>query len=293
MPPESPVDPRFVELPAAGGAPLAGLLYEAPEGVAPVASVLYIHGKGGNFYSGPPRAVPVALASSGAPVRQLSLNMRCHDLGYTRGDVPYRDFAEGGALVDGGFWEDLSTGWQDLDVGVDFLRAGSSAPVLIAGHSSGGFFVADYCARRPDVGGRVLLSPLVSNKRPFQAWFGEGQIDAAVARAEELVASGHGDHLIPTNTWYYAVAATSLLERANEPDDIWAKNMAAARSPVLCVVGGAESRVAEWRQLVEDLPAEHKRFVVIEGAEHNYIGHADEVAKAITAFAVDVAGSSS
>ncbi|MBO0875357.1 MAG: alpha/beta fold hydrolase [Pseudonocardia sp.] len=281
------VESAFVEIETDDGRRLAGLRYD-PLGATPVASLLHIHGKGGNFYTGPGRFIPVIRRSD--PVAQLSINMRCHDLGYTREDVPYGDFAEGGARVDGGMWEDLDVGWRDLDAGVRHLQSLYDAPVFVTGHSSGGFYLADYASRRPEIAGRILLSPLFNNKRPFPHWFGgPDEVAKAVRRAEELVAEGRGDYLIPLPVWFYGISARSLVQRAAEADDIWASKMSASESPILCVVGGKETRVEEWRALIDQFPATRKEFVVVDGADHLYGGSEEFVADTVVTFALDVA----
>src|SRR5579875_1352246 len=275
----------------ASGRHLAGLRYDPPPGVTPIASVLYLHGKGGNFYSGPPRFVPDRC--SARRLRQLALNMRAHDLGYTRDDVPYIDLAEGGAVPDGGFWERLSQGWEDVDCGVAYLRSLGPEPVFVAGHSSGGFYVADYCARRSNVAGRILLSPLTSNKRPLPYWFGgDAGCAEAVRHARELVESGRGHFLIPLDRWFWAISAASLLERWQEPDDVWLTAMRACDAPVLCVAGGTETRVADWRSLIAQVPAVRKEFVILEGTDHHYTGAEDQVARIVGDFVEAVASAS-
>lgn len=282
------IESAFVELETDDGRRLAGLRYD-PLGGAPVASLLHIHGKGGNFYSGPGRFIPAIRRHD--PVAQLSINMRCHDLAHTREDVPFDDFGEGGARVDGGMWEDLEVGWRDLDAGVRHLQSLHDVPVFVAGHSSGGFYVADYASRRPEIAGRILLSPLVSNKRPFPHWFGGPDgIARAVRRAEELVAAGHGHHIIPLPVWFYGISARSLVQRAAEADDAWASMMRASKSPILCLVGGMESRVEQWRALIDQFPATRKEFVVVDRADHLYGGSEELVADAVVDFALDVGG---
>jgi pimeloyl-ACP methyl ester carboxylesterase len=284
----APSQSVFVELETDDGRRLAGLRYD-PLGGTPVASLLHIHGKGGNFYTGPGRFVPAIRRRD--PVAQLSINMRCHDLAYTREDVPYGDFAEGGARVDGGMWEDLSVGWRDLDAGVRYLQSRYDAPVFVVGHSSGGFYVADYASRGPEIAGRILLSPLCDNKRPFPHWFGGSDgVARAIGQAEELVAAGRGHHLIPLPVWFYGISARSLVQRSEEADNAWANMMSANESPILCVVGGKESRVEEWRALIDQSPAPRKEFVVVDDADHLYGGSEEVVAETVVNFALDVAG---
>lgn len=274
-------DVQLVTITADDGRELEGLLHEPGE--RPAASVLHLHGKGGNCYSGSARFIPERTAA--ANLRHLALNMRCHDLGYTRADVRYEDFGEGAARSDGGCWEQLSRGPTDVAAGVRALRELGPEPIFIAGHSSGGFYTALYCADDPDIAGRILLSPLTSNRRPLPAWFGdEYGIESALAKARKMVAAGDGRLLIPLPAWYYAISAESLLERAAEDDAVWLTAMQASDSPVLLLWGDAESRDPLWRALFEEFAVTDKQLAVVIGADHNYVGHEAEVANAVATF---------
>jgi pimeloyl-ACP methyl ester carboxylesterase len=278
---------QLVGVSADDGRELEGLLYEGDG--RPVASVLHLHGKGGNCYSGSARFIPRLTRGNG--VRHLALNMRCHDLGYTRADVRYDDFQEGTARTDGGWWEQVSVGPLDVAAGVRALKECGPEPVFIAGHSSGGFYTATYCQGDPDIAGRILLSPLTDNRRPLPMWFGEGAgLAAAVERAREMVESGHGDLVLPLPTWYYGISARSLLERAAEEDLVWLTAMQASDASVLFLWGGAESRGPLWQSLSDQLSAPDKEVVVVDGADHNYVGHEEAVARAVSDFVTARAG---
>jgi acetyl esterase/lipase len=217
-------------------------------------------------------------------VRTLALNMRSHDLGYTRVDIPFVDLEDGRAETDGGMWEDLSVGERDVAAGVAFLREGDGRGVVVAGHSSGGFYTAMHAPGDAAVTGRILLSPLVSNRRPLDHWFGGAQgLDVALARARAMVAAGDGEQLHATRTWYYAISARSLLQRAAEPVGLVQQALAASTAPVLLAWGSREGRGPHWRQLAETL-AGTVSTVVFEGAEHNYIGYERTVATAVLSF---------
>ena len=270
---------------AADGRRLDGLL-GAPAGTVR-ASVVVLHGKGGNCMSGPSRVLLEGLSDDA--FRVLSLNMRCHDLAYTRQDLPGVDFHTGDpSLADGGAWEDLATGPLDVGAAVAFLRDAGPEPVFLAGHSSGGFHAAIYAASDPGLAGRVLLSPLVSNRRPFAHWFPTPEREAAALEAARLMVDrGHGDLLLPLDAWYYAISARSLLERAAEPPGIWLDAVNRSTSPTLMLWGGAESRAGEWADTFERIEAPDLRRVVIRDAEHNYIGHESAVASAVAEFVRD------
>lgn len=271
---------ELVEVDTADGRRLEGLLHEPPQRAH--ANLLLLHGKGGNCYSGICRFLPPRLAAAG--VRTLALNMRSHDLGYTRLDVPFVDLEVGRASTDGGMWEDLSVGERDVAAGVAFLREHHGRGVVIAGHSSGGFYTALYAPGDAAVIGRILLSPLVSNRRPLEHWFGGVQgLEVALARARAMVAAGDGEQLHMTRTWYYAISARSLLQRAAEPQGLVQRALAASTAPVLLTWGSREGRGPSWRELAEGL-AGNVSVAVLEGAEHNYIGYEQTVSDVVLSF---------
>lgn len=275
---------EIVDLDTDDGVRLTALVQHPAE--APWAGVVHLHGKGGRATTGPGRFLP--RLGVGRGIVHLALDMRCSGLGYTRYDVPSADFSGGEVPVAGGWWERIADGHRDVAAAVAHLRAAGCPRVFVAGHSSGGFYAADYAARDPDVAGRIFLSPLLSNRTALPVWFPEpGAQEAALARARALVAEDRGHHVIPLRAWYYGISAASLLERAAEPEDAWDRAVAASSAPVLLLWGGAESRDAAWRRAFDAVPAEDKRMVVIPGAEHHFVGAERQVADAVRAFLED------
>lgn len=275
----------------AADVPLDGVLWMPARGVEPVAAMVHLHAKGGNFYTGPGRFIPEH--SRELPIAHLALNMRCHDLGTTRGDLPSGDlFGDPapfgrGAKVDGGMWERIGEGCLDVEAAVALLRGRGLRRIFLAGHSSGGFYAAQGAALDPAIAGRVLLSPLTGNRTALPQWFAdEAELEATLERARAMVAEGRGEQLIPLKDWYYGIAARALLERAAEPDGLWDGWMAASSAPVLLLSGEHESRGPMWDAALEalPLPAEQRARVVIAGAEHHYIGYERAVADAVTRF---------
>ena len=281
----TPAGPELVTLKTSDGIPLDAALSEPDDAVA---AVVHIHGKGGNFYTGPGRFVPEL--TPGEPLAHLSINMRCHDLAYSRYDGVWDD-VDAAAVVAGGMWEDLSVGHLDLEAAVDFLRARGHRIVVMAGHSSGGFYTADYGARHPEIEGRIFLSPLTGNGTALPRWFpAPGDLDAALAKASSLVADGKGHWLIPLPTWYFAVSAQSLLERAAEPAGIWLRDVQACPSPLLMLWGDTEDRDQLWRNLCDQMDLPGLQTHVVAGADHQYTGYEAQVAEMVTRFALEVAG---
>ncbi len=275
--PEDEIAVRLVRLRARDGARIDALRYD--EGPSPV-GVLHVHGKGSSFLTGPSRFLPPRWPG----VTHLALNMRFRDLAFT--DAEGSPWAAAGAVpAGGGYWERIADGPLDLEAGVEHLRDFGCRHIVIVGHSSGGFYTARYAAADPAIAARVLIGPLTGNRTAFRRWFGSDEKrDLALEQATAMVAQGRGHELIPLSTWYYGVSATSLLERANEPDGIWLESINANPSPTLLVWGSLEDRDALWRELFEEFMMPRKELAVIEGAEHHFVRFEDELASSVRSF---------
>jgi pimeloyl-ACP methyl ester carboxylesterase len=265
---------------------LAGAWY-APARPTDIA-LLHVHGKGGNFYMGPGLFLP-SLDRAGE-FAHLSMNMRCHDLGYTRYDVPMPDVSGGVIPMGGGMWERMADGVPDLRAGVDWLNECGYEKVFLVGHSSGGYYGVQACATQAGgIAGSVLLSTVISYKRNLATWFPDGGLDRAVEQAREYAERGEGHRLLPIDAWYYAISAESLLERVAEPDGIFAEMLAATTVPLMFVSGEKESRVPQWRALYDGLATDRKRWLVLAGATHDYTGAESDLAHAVFDFVRDYA----
>ncbi len=182
-------------------------------------------------------------------------------------------------------WENLDEGPHDIAVAVDMAISRGAGKIVLIGHSSGGFYAADYAARRGGVDGLVLLSPLTANRTTVKKWFSsEEEVRAAIARAEHLTDTGQGRHLLPLSYWYYAISAESFLQRMSEPDGVFAANLSRANVPTVFIWGSQEARRGHFRALAEGLPMDSVRGVEIEGLEHNYVGHGRILAHHVSEF---------
>lgn len=247
--------------------------------------VVVVHGKTGDFYSGVSRIALEALAAAGYTV--VSLNMRCHGLGHGHPGARPPGFM--GIPMAGGAWERIADGHKDLRAAVSFLRGQGVGDVALLGHSSGGFYVADYADRDPDIRGFLFSSPLLGNTTAVPRWFPtEAERDQARAHAQALVDRGDGHLLISLPTWYYAISAASLLERMDEPPGRFETSMGATRAPVLMLCGSTETRVEEWEATLGRLPSPLRRFVVIPGADHTFVDHEAEHAAAVVEFLTEI-----
>jgi hypothetical protein len=282
-----PAGPVLVDVPAEDRSLLQGVLYAPADGAA-TAAVLHVHGKGGNFYSGPPRTLPPLVAPD--RLVHLALNLRCHDLAYSRlGNAA--GIAPGAGAADGGMWERLDEGAPDIAAGVTWLQERTGLPVVVVAHSAGGYFLADYSAGNPPIAGRVFLSPLTSVRFPLSAWWPDaGELEEVARRAEQMVATGEGHLLIPVSSWYCAISAASLVERLHERPGRWLAGCNGSDTPVLMAWGAEESRAAEWNALTGRLTAPDRRRLELPGTGHEYAGAEQRLADAIAAFVGDVAG---
>jgi pimeloyl-ACP methyl ester carboxylesterase len=259
-------------------------------GAAPPRSglgIIYLHGKGGNFYTGPGRFLSAGLAD--LDCLHLSMNMRCHDVGYTRYDMEPPDIFAGGAVCDGGAWERTTEGYKDVDAAIVYLRARGCERIVIVGHSSGGLYTGVYEDREQVVVGRVFLSPLMTSRTAFSMWFGsDAERERVRAQAAAMVTDGHGEQLIALPIWYYAISARSLLERIAEPADYFEAGLRQWASPTLVVWGEHEGRIADWRRVFGALTDRPCRLLEIPGTAHHYFGHEDLVTEATRGFLTEL-----
>jgi len=244
-------------------------------------AIVHVHGKGGNFYSGPGRFLPANMEDDG--IDHLSINMRFHDLGYTRNDY------EGGETTafgtDGGMWECIVDGKKDIRASVALLKAEGYSHIFLSGHSAGGFYVGEYGALDDGIAGRILLSPLQDHRFVLDLWFPEdGQLDAALERAHEMVSQGRGHHLIPVEGWFYAISATTLIERAGQQDGVWLRALNASDSPLLMAWGTLESRHDLWTDMFDQIETPNKVKLAIEECDHRFIDYERELAAAVREF---------
>jgi hypothetical protein len=267
---------ELVELRRDDGYPVDALWYGGDDSRV---GILHVHGKGSSMLSGPARFLPPLLPG----VPHLALNMRCHDLAYTVGTDDW--------AVEGGMWEDLSTGHLDLAAGVAHLRERGVEQVVVSGHSSGGFYAADLMPRDAGVAAWILLSPLTTNRNPFALWWPDpADQERAAALAHAMVAEGRGRDLIPVSGWFHAISAGSLVQRLAEPEGIWLANVGQATAPILMSWGDAEPRHSLWDGLFGQFAGERDRRFVLEGADHYYRGQEGELAAGIATFLDDVLG---
>jgi pimeloyl-ACP methyl ester carboxylesterase len=266
---------------SATGALLDAALYERPGAdAAKTPLVIHLHGKGGNFYTGPGRFIP--LLTRDHDIAHLAVNFDCHDLGYV---TYYPHPAADGPQMRGGMWERIADGWQDVAGAVALVRALGYRRLYLSGHSSGGFYAVDYAARHDGLDGVVLLSPVVTFQSFLRTWFPDPfALEATAQRARNMADTGVGHYLIPLCASYYGISADSLLERVSLPPDHLEQRLRSVTCPLLVLWGEAESRHRLWGEIHERVAAPRSRCVTIPGAGHHYTGAEQRVADALAAF---------
>ena len=104
-----------------------------------------------------------------------------------------------------------------------------------------------------------------------------------------MVEDGLGYLLLPLPTWYFAISAASLVERADEPENIWIDWMPSIEVPLLMFYGDAEvDDVPIWHAGYTRSPSTSKRLVVLPGADHSYLGSEELVCEEAARFVNDV-----
>lgn len=267
-----------------------------PTGRAPSpVAVVWIHGGATNFYA--PEYVGIGRAAAAAGRAFLAGNTRARDAGFILG-------RKDGRPVMGGSWWLSGEGATHPDVAawISFAQGRGFSGVILAGHSAGARFVAQYQAERKDtrVAALVLASaPRRATAEPVTAY----RDPALLERARRMLAEGRGDEWIApgrvgriTPECFLSLAAIDW-ER-DDPTDLYgidgpgaAPLVARIDRPVLAVYasqdhGGTGAEVLDrirrrWAAGAEGAEGARVDTALIEGAPHMYTGSEDAVAAAI------------
>jgi pimeloyl-ACP methyl ester carboxylesterase len=249
--------------------PLDGLWF-TPEQVAARCAALLMHGNQGNFYVGPPRFLPPALARIG--VASLAYNRRGHDILATyRGRQPV-----GGAL------QLTSEAVADNGHAARFVaERGFPSPVVI-GHSNGGLLAARHVAENPGTPALVLLSAAgggldATRRESAQGILLADRYDELVAAARRKAEAGEADELMLLPAWWWVISPASLLDRLDTLPDLVAL-APSIRCPTLFLKGAAEPEVAYPARAFAAACPGPCEVVELQGCDHWYNGRDDEVA---------------
>jgi pimeloyl-ACP methyl ester carboxylesterase len=260
---------------ATDAAPLDGLYYE-PQGGRTKGAALLFHGNTMNFYMGPMRFLPPALAAMELAV--LAFNRRGHDILSTRSS----------RVAEGGAFQTAAEGIEDNRLAARWLAArGFDAPAVI-GHSNGGMLAVRHVADHPRTPGLVLLSAHGGGKDIVRKGAKSGlmvgdRVEEFAARARGMVKEGRGRELMLMPGWWYAISAESFLDRLTETPDALAL-APQVKCPSLFVRGDKEPR--------EQYPAEEFRarsggpctVEIVPDCDHFYNGREDAVGALVAAW---------
>jgi dienelactone hydrolase len=265
---------------------MAGVLMRPTSGAARSVGVVYIHGATRFFYE--PFAVSLGRDLAQRGYLFVSGNTRGHDV--ASGDTPWpltarpEDLAKG--RMGGNSWARLDEEPHDVGGWINFLVSQGIDKVALVGHSLGVFRVIYYQAQRhdPRVVGLVLASG-ADRLTPDDP--------ARVELAEQLVAEGRGDELLPLlegQPIFFAIESAGYLAYINRLVGPFVADghppwIADIHMPVLATLGTMEFN-PNLRALVEEMQgrAVHApRFdiEVIDGADHGYTGRERELAEVV------------
>lgn len=224
-----------------------------------------MHGNVGNFYSGPSRFLLERPVRAGFAC--LAFNRRGHDILVN----------QVGRGANGGAFQAAAEAMADSEYAAAFIAArGYSAPMMMIGHSNGGMLAACFTARHPEVSALVLLSAHAGGPDTYSRDCAAGlmaadEADSHAARARSLVDQGCGDELMLLPGWWYAISASSLVDRIENTPDLLTQ-AGAITCPSLAIRGSLESSTSypmEEFALRAAGPAEAR---IIEGGDHFYTG---------------------
>jgi dienelactone hydrolase len=274
-----------------------GVLFSPPRDSAKPLAIIWIHGWGVNFYQPSYVAIGRALAQHGYTV--IDGNTRMHDLG----NVATR---RGGKRIrGGGYWGVASEEPRDIAAWIDLAETNGFKRVVLAGHSAGWGAVGSYVAQvqDPRVVGLVLASgsvqPDLRTSDPDQ-----------LREAQRLMAAGEGDALIrdPKRDFPSYISAATFLDidvflhdpAARDFFGVQAANapIARIRIPLLAFFGTRDDvgGQADLDAIVSAVGrqqggAARVTTAFIDGGDHMYTGHEQQVAQVIARWAAGLAAS--
>ncbi len=270
---------------------LQGLLYSPEEKTDKV--ILHIHGMAGNFYESD---------FIDAMARIFTDNGWAFFCPNTRGHDYIADFAttEGEYKRIGDAYEVFAESVHDIRGATDFLAQQGFTSIALQGHSLGGPKVAYYVAQTQDnrINKLIFVSPAdmvgLSEK--------EADFDETMAMAQKMIAAGKGHDIMPNpifgeEGWdgYLLSANTYVdLSKRDNPVDVIntydkdkPSDLAKITIPILATFGTEnESVLMEPPQALDILKSKAPSCpqfdsAVIQGANHSYSSHAEELAETI------------
>ncbi len=259
---------------AEDGVMLEGVVMQPRQEPTRQLALVWMHGLTSKFYA--PTEIKVGRGVVDAGYTVVSGNNRGHDFGSR---VRRRD---GDTILGGGGWELFDESPRDVAAWIGFAQSLGFERVALLGHSLGALKVVYYQAHRQDtrVIGVVAASP------PLRA----GRFNPTiVALAEQMVADGRGEDLLPWNSTPAgagALSAKTYLHRTQIGFDFFGVDVdnpavASIRCPLL-VLFGTENDVgtADDLELIRRnaIAVSRVNTAMIQGGDHGYTGQESQVA---------------
>ncbi len=252
--------------------------------------ILWIHGLGGNFYSGRLRLHELARGALRNNVALASFN--------TRGHNTVASFHKNhGRLLAGAGLENFKDCLKDISAIIRYLKSKGLSNVYLVGHSTGANKALYYLYKTSDrqIKGLALVAPLSDvavEKRAAGKKFSQ-----KLLRAKKYL-SGYRHWPLPKNFSKKIMSASRYLSLANpgSPEDVFPyhnpnaswKELKSLRVPLLVVLGDKDHYAKPWQpkkilKIFEEKTPNKKMFsgMLINGAGHSFVKREKELAAAI------------
>ncbi len=261
---------------------LAGLALRPATDIVKPTAVVWIPGLSINFYH--PSLIPIGRELAGLGYVFVAGNHRGHDIGTNL----WQKTKDGEGMVrtrGGALWERFEESPRDVAAWIDFTAHLGPQDVALVGHSFGGPKVVYYQAHRQDP--RLMGLILASTSTELYPLNPE-----LVVQAEQMVADGRGEELLPwgsIETWAALTLSAQTYLSWNRIPDLFGMNtpqsaIAQIRCPLLVCYGTNEGfdpseEIELIRRNAIAAPSTDTRL--FEGANHGYDNHERDVAKEI------------
>ncbi len=260
---------------------LDGVLIE-PRGVEiKPSAVVWVHGLYSAFYHSPGVEIGRALAARG--YGSVIGNTRGHDFGAAIVGSDYLPRCAGGG------WETYSESPRDIAGWIDFAVGAGFERMILVGHSLGARKATYYQSERQD--SRVHALVVAS---PGMAFLDEPdeKFEEVLERARRMVAEGRGRELVGWPPLGCSISAATLVEGEGEFQNIFFTRdnsptaLSRVRCPMLALYGSEEKTAERIRIAFETIrrnavASARVDSIIIEGADHIYSDHEEEVARQI------------
>jgi pimeloyl-ACP methyl ester carboxylesterase len=258
---------------------LHGALYEAP--AAKEIAVIIQHGAAMNFYTGMVRFLPAILLGRGYSC--LSANNRGHDFG----TAPDNDKKPVIGLMRDTFKDCI----KDVRALIAFMKGRGYRSLVLLGHSQAipKIVYAQSQAQFPEVVGLILVSPPPSVTQMMRYLATEDFYERGLFKARELSELGMGDQLIVlkgrgTMPWIFTARTFIDFYGPGTPADT-EELVRQVYCPMLLTRGSRDFPpvTRELLQRIKNNSAHPDKTKVVEinGADHFYVEHEDELGEIV------------